>query len=156
MNKRLNLGCGNKKLEAYINADINQECNPDILIDLNKMPWLFKSNEWDIIVCEQVIEHLDINIFDFFKELKRILKTNGKAYIFTPNAFFWKNRIDFLLGKAKGSAFFVKHTKLMHPNTLMEIARLSGFAVKIKKKGLWFLPIGLSEQDIELELRKLE
>ncbi len=52
----------------------------------NKLP--FKNNEFDLIWCSEVIEHL-INPTETISEFHRILKNNGKMIITTPNSNFW-------------------------------------------------------------------
>jgi len=81
--KKLNLGCGNSKIEGYINLDIDERNNPDILFNLNKYPYPFKDDEFEYILADSVIEHLD----DFVKtmeELYRILKPGGELFIVVP------------------------------------------------------------------------
>ncbi|WP_044397353.1 bifunctional 2-polyprenyl-6-hydroxyphenol methylase/3-demethylubiquinol 3-O-methyltransferase UbiG [Lacinutrix sp. Hel_I_90] len=44
-----------------------------------------KDNSFDVVISFQVIEHIkDVNLF--IKEIHRVLKTHGKAYITTPNS----------------------------------------------------------------------
>jgi SAM-dependent methyltransferase len=46
----------------------------------------FKDNEFDFVCSFQVIEHIpEEKIFDYLKELKRVLKNNGRLYLSTPN-----------------------------------------------------------------------
>lgn len=46
----------------------------------------FKDNSFDLIIIQDVIEHLtDINLF--YNEIKKILKPNGTIYLSTPNKF---------------------------------------------------------------------
>lgn len=82
--KKLNLGCGVNKKEGYINLDWNESGNPDVVYDLNKTPYPFNGNEFDIIEASHIIEHLD-KPFDVMKELHRILKPNGKLIIKVPH-----------------------------------------------------------------------
>ena len=37
---KLNLGCGRKKLEGFVNIDISDYCEPDMVMDLSKVPYL--------------------------------------------------------------------------------------------------------------------
>ena len=87
--KCLNLGCGttieyNRMSEEWVNVDrfdgygIRQ-------MDLDKLPWNFKDNEFDFILAISILEHLDISIVELFKELHRILKPNGTIEIEVPH-----------------------------------------------------------------------
>ena len=66
--KRLNLGSGLKKLDGYLNVDVNESGNPDMVYNLNQTPWPWKDNEFGHIVAKDVLEHLG-NDGDHFKEI---------------------------------------------------------------------------------------
>lgn len=59
--------------------------------------WPYKSNNFDMVISQQVIEHL-INPDFFIEEAKRVLKKGGLLIITTPNLGAWFNRILFLCG----------------------------------------------------------
>lgn len=80
--QKLNIGCGNKKLEGYVNVDLYG--NPDVRHDLNKAPYPFKDNSVDFILCEHCLEHLKEPEM-FFMEVHRILKIGGRAKIVVPH-----------------------------------------------------------------------
>ena len=82
--KKLNLGCGEFKKKDYINLDIDKFVNPDILHDLNKFPYPFKDNTFDLIEADHVLEHLK-EPFKVMNELRRILKPQGKLIIKVPH-----------------------------------------------------------------------
>ena len=83
MNK-LNLGCSIFKKKDFINVDINEKVNPDILWDLNKYPYPFKDSSIDYIKAEHLLEHLN-DPFRFMQEMYRILKSGGKLFIRVPH-----------------------------------------------------------------------
>ena len=80
---KLNLGCGNVLLDGYSNYD---KYNHDALfIDLEKIPLPFKNNSVDEeILLLNVIEHLNINPYDFMLELYNIMKTGCLLKIELP------------------------------------------------------------------------
>jgi hypothetical protein len=53
------LGCGLKKPEGSIGIDINPETTADILYDLNRTPYPLKGNQFERILCHDILEHLD-------------------------------------------------------------------------------------------------
>ena len=59
--------------------------------------WPFESNFFDIIVSNQVIEHV-ADIDNFIKETKRLLKPGGYAVISTENLASWHNIFALILG----------------------------------------------------------
>jgi SAM-dependent methyltransferase len=82
--KKLNLGCGERKKPGYINIDWNREVEPDVVHDLNKLPYPFENNSFDLIEVSHVLEHLDTP-FLVMKELHRLLKPDGKLIIKVPH-----------------------------------------------------------------------
>lgn len=81
---KLNLGCGEYKKEGYINVDYLDHLHPDIVHDLNKIPYPFDTNTFDLIEANHVLEHLD-NPFAIMKELHRVSKNNGIINIRIPH-----------------------------------------------------------------------
>lgn len=55
---KLNLGCGSRKLEGFLNVDNSPHCDPDLLVDLEQLPWPFDSGTASEIVLSHVLEHL--------------------------------------------------------------------------------------------------
>lgn len=90
--RELVLGCGNypyKKIysdsKEYVNpvrVDIDQDCKPDITLDLNTNSLPFPDSSFDEVHMYEVLEHLGTqgdykHFFDFFSEIARVLKPNG-------------------------------------------------------------------------------
>ena len=90
--KRVNLGCGNRKIVDFINVDIDPECKPDIIADLNKK-FPFKDNSIDFVYCSHVIEHID-DIFQFMFEIWRVCKHDAEVHIIAPNFIDWLTSIN--------------------------------------------------------------
>jgi len=65
--------------------------------DLNAFPYPFSDQEFEVIVSNQVIEHLFYPI-KFLREVYRILKPGGYAVISTENLASWDNIIALILG----------------------------------------------------------
>ena len=74
---KLNLGCGSKKLEGFINIDLTEYCNPDLLLDLENTPYPFKSNSVSEIRMKSVMEHLPVAPNKFFKILQEIYRISA-------------------------------------------------------------------------------
>jgi len=84
MIKKLNLGCGRDVLKGYINLDVVKLPGVDIAHDLEKFPYPFKKDEFDYILCNHVLEHVD-NLIKTMAELKRIAKPNAIIEIKGPH-----------------------------------------------------------------------
>lgn len=70
---KIDLGCGPIYREGFLRADFSDEFKPDVLFDLNVIPWPLPDNHFAVIYSSHVIEHLpDIN--PFLREAIRISK----------------------------------------------------------------------------------
>ncbi|MCX8179386.1 MAG: class I SAM-dependent methyltransferase [Candidatus Aenigmarchaeota archaeon] len=72
---KIHAGCGMKKIKGFINIDKNKSTKPDIICDLNYLP--FKNSSIDFIKSEDVLEHIQ-DLESLMKEFYRVLKKNGK------------------------------------------------------------------------------
>jgi predicted SAM-dependent methyltransferase len=83
---RLNLGCGNKIWEGFINCDFPGNWSgekPDVECDIRKLP--FPDDYADEIHAIHVIEHIDrLKAPDVLTEWRRVLKPGGKIAIECP------------------------------------------------------------------------
>ena len=85
---KLNLGCGFNKLDGFVNVDKQPACQPDMVVDLEKLPWPFESGSVDAVVAAHVLEHLGQSPDAFLaimRELYRVMKPGAKARIVVPH-----------------------------------------------------------------------
>ena len=97
-NLKLNLGCGNKKLEGYLNIDYSEHCSPDFLMDLENVPFPFRSNTVIEIRMKSVLEHLSHDPKKFFpilQEIYRISQDQALIYIECPHPSHRWQVVDF-------------------------------------------------------------
>lgn len=88
VSKRLNLGCGFKKFNGFVNVDKSSLVNPDEIVDLNSVPWPWNDNEFDHIVAKDILEHLgDTNddFIDIIKEMYRVSENGAIWEILVPH-----------------------------------------------------------------------
>jgi len=85
MEIKINLGCGKDYRPGWINVDFNREVKTDVCADFTKkLP--FKNNYADVVLMDNVLEHIRPDKFFFFlEELHRICKNKAKLYIYTPH-----------------------------------------------------------------------
>lgn len=81
---KLNLGCGAFKKEGFINIDSSVFTKPDLVYDLNIIPYPFENESFNLIEVDHALEHLDAP-FAVMKELHRILKKEGQMVIRVPH-----------------------------------------------------------------------
>ena len=85
---KLNLGCGSKKIEGFINLDKYDSYKPDLIHDLEKFPYPFEDNSVREILLSHELEHIGQNpdIFNLIiKELYRICIHGAKIDIRVPH-----------------------------------------------------------------------
>jgi hypothetical protein len=51
---KLNLGCGLDKRQGYINVDIRKDVNPDLVLNLEDIPYPFESNSIEEIIAKDI------------------------------------------------------------------------------------------------------
>jgi SAM-dependent methyltransferase len=81
---RLNLGCGSFKKPGFLNVDIVPEVEPDLILDLDSLPYPFPDNHFELIEADHVLEHLH-NPLQTIVELYRITKPGGEIRIRVPH-----------------------------------------------------------------------
>jgi SAM-dependent methyltransferase len=82
--KKLNLGCGNDVKKGWVNLDVIKMPGVDVVHDLNRTPWPFSAGEFDEVLCQDVLEHVD-DLLTVLKEIHRVLKPGGIARIRVPH-----------------------------------------------------------------------
>ncbi len=88
----LNLGCGRKKMEfpeaslatEIVGVDLSPGAHADVAHDLNRFPYPVASNHFDLVILQDVIEHL-YDLPGVLAEVHRALRPGGIARIRTPH-----------------------------------------------------------------------
>ena len=79
---RLNLGSGKKRMEGYINCDISEKSNPDLIVDIEKeLP--FEEDSIDEIFMDNVLEHTK-NRLKVLDNLYKVCKNGAIIKIIVP------------------------------------------------------------------------
>lgn len=81
--RRLNVACGTDTREGYVNLDCANLPGVDVVHDLKVLPLPFESNQFDEILCKDVLEHLEY--IDILRDLHRILKPDGLLVVCVPH-----------------------------------------------------------------------
>lgn len=91
--RKLNLGCGEVYKEGWINVDSREGIRSDMVWDLNKTPYPFNDNTFELILMESVLEHLNDPI-KVLKEIIRIGKKGGKIVVLVPHSNYYAATTD--------------------------------------------------------------
>jgi predicted SAM-dependent methyltransferase len=86
--KKLNMGCGFRKLDGFWNVDVERRCNPDQVVDLEKTPWEWEDNFFEDIMADNVLEHLghDPKVFSkVIQEMYRVSCPGARWVVMLPH-----------------------------------------------------------------------
>jgi ubiquinone/menaquinone biosynthesis C-methylase UbiE len=81
---KIQFGAGKRKLKGFVNVDVDNRFNPEILWDMNKFPYPFKNNSAEKIICEMTLEHIN-EPTRAIDEFHRIINKQGYIYILVPH-----------------------------------------------------------------------
>jgi len=82
---RINLGCGFKKLEGFINIDSDFKCNPDLVLQLGKERFPFEDNSVEHVAAHHILEHLGEEFFPFIQDLYRVCANEAIIDVVVPH-----------------------------------------------------------------------
>jgi SAM-dependent methyltransferase len=80
----LNLGCGRRHLPDAVNLDITPDTSPDVVHNLNVMPWPFEHEQFERVVMLDVLEHLD-DVVKTMEEIHRVCKDKAILEVTVPH-----------------------------------------------------------------------
>jgi len=81
--KVLHVGCGTAKLPGATGVDVLKLSGVDVVHDLDKTPWPFADNTFDVILAHSVLEHVD-SVLHFMNEAYRVGKPDARLVICVP------------------------------------------------------------------------
>ncbi|MFH1593009.1 MAG: methyltransferase domain-containing protein [Candidatus Woesearchaeota archaeon] len=139
--KKLNLGCGKDYRNGWTNVDIDKSKKTDVLWDLNKIPYPFKENDFDFVLCNHTLEHLEKPI-SVMKEIWRVSKDKAIVEIYGPHFSSFTTYAD--LTHKRGLSYFIfgSHWNRDLDNLFkVKEKKLNFTRINFKKLNLFFNPI---------------
>jgi SAM-dependent methyltransferase len=82
--RTLDVGCGINKYPGAIGIDRNPDCRPDVLCDIDQLPYPFADNSFDQLRAIHVIEHVT-DVIRSMEEFHRLVRGGGRVRIETPH-----------------------------------------------------------------------
>lgn len=85
---KLNMGCGYNKLQGWVNVDLSPACSPDVVCDLESLPWPWPNDSVDRVLFNHSLEHLGQNPRTFLgmmQELYRVCQHGAEIEINAPH-----------------------------------------------------------------------
>jgi SAM-dependent methyltransferase len=80
----LNLGAGQKRRDDCVNVDLVADTNPELVWDLNQVPWPLPANYFREVHAYDVIEHLE-NLVGVMEEIHRVSAPGAVLRITLPH-----------------------------------------------------------------------
>ena len=81
---RVNLGCGGKVREGWVNVDHHPLPGVDVVASVDEFPWPFEDESCEQVVAEHLFEHVARPV-EFVLECWRILEPGGLLTITCPH-----------------------------------------------------------------------
>lgn len=126
---KLNIGCGAKRLDGYVNIDAEPQTNPDVICNIGRDVWPFDDDSADEVVAEHILEHLTTpELFHCMQQLYRVCKSGAQIKVRLPHP-----RHDIFLSDPT-------HQRPIMPGTCMLFSQ--GQIKRLRDKGLTLTPFG--------------
>ena len=106
------------------------------------------AEQYDLLLAPEILEHMPVDPIGFMSELNRVLKTNGRIILTTPNVASIENIFRILWRQIPNSYYYYRsgrhsdrHNLEYGPDLLMKLMKNCGFEVeRIWTEYSWFAP----------------
>ena len=124
--RKLNIGCGYRKLEDHWNVDKNAKCNPNQVLDLDVVPWPYEDDFFERITANYTLNYLGHTPENFVEVLKEMYRVSA------PGAEWCIRTIHPRCDTAVDDFF---QRRIITPKTMMMMDQKFNFESLAKKTG---------------------
>lgn len=176
----LNVGCGKAKGEfpeaagasEIVGVDISPNSEADILHNLDEFPWPFEANSFDLIIMQDIIEHLE-DVPGAMNEIWRIARHDCLVRIRTPHyasyyayndpthkRFFGVYAFDGFLSESRNdlyatARFSMQRRTILFPK-IWRITGVSALANRFTKRWEQLFAFVFRPENLEFEFRAIK
>jgi SAM-dependent methyltransferase len=172
--RKLNLGCGRRRDPAAVNLDITADTEPDVVHDLNVVPWPFPDGCFDHVDAIDVIEHLNDTLVAM-REIHRITRAGGTVKIVVPHfssanaftdlthrAFFGFRSLDYVTGSVIHDYYTRVQFRMVRREIVFErgvlhalVRRLANrYPERYERRWAWIFPAWFLVYELEVLHRR--
>lgn len=141
--KKLNLGCGIRKLDDHWNVDRDAGCNPNEVIDLEQFPWPYEDDYFERVTADNVLNYLGQDPDKFgriLQEMYRVSAPGAEWYVRTPHP------------RADHAWDDYRQARIITPKTLIMLDQKRNFESVAKKTGE---PVYGFELGVDVEIKEV-
>jgi SAM-dependent methyltransferase len=80
----LDVGCGRRKHPGAVGIDRAADTDADVVHDLDVFPWPLPAGEFDVVICQDVLEHLQ-DVVGAMEEIHRVAAPGAEVRIRVPH-----------------------------------------------------------------------
>lgn len=147
---KLDLGSGNSSDKDYVKMDVYPFSNADVIHDMEKIPYPFQSESFDVIRSHHSLEHCSFpRVQEILSECFRLLKPNGylkievpclesaiKAFLTLPEEKRWNSvAMEYIFGNQnKTQLGNQQHKSGFTIRILQDLVEAAGFKVENQYK----------------------
>jgi ubiquinone/menaquinone biosynthesis C-methylase UbiE len=110
--------------------DMYSNTQADVVHDLNKYPWPFSDNEFDLVICSDILEHLE-DVIKAVEEIHRVSRKDAVLQVRVPHFSSVQAYSDLTHKRYFSSQSFDCFSQADYPYKHYSTARLNKISMKI-------------------------